>query len=370
MKHRWVKAGLTLAGVAAASVALLMVFGAHEPSARGKSASFWVGQLGKPGANQTQARAALAEIGPGLIPFLIEDVRGEEPLGRTVYRAIWTHLPARLQTRLARPRMPDNGWLGKVATALTVPEPPAVPQLITALNDPKIEVRLVAVRAISILGPKAGDAVPALIKACDDPQPEVQMEAVLALDRMGGRRKEAVPALITLLSANPDRASWASARVKEAAVLILGNIGPDAKAALPRLTQLLSDPYPRLRQRSALALWRISQDPSVVSRLAGELAQANDFQSCAFIITSLGEIGSAAKEALPVILEKASQQNIPGDRFALKSLKNVARRAVGKIDRETAEQMVKPDAYVPDLRSGALMDSSTAGDLGLKPGAP
>jgi HEAT repeat protein len=239
-----------------------------------------------------------------------------------------------------------------------------------ALDDPSSVVRLVAVRAIAVLGPKADAAVRALANTCSDPQPEVQFEAILALDRVGPGRKAAVPALITVLDDNSARARLGGARATEAAVLILGKIGPEAQAAVPSLTNLLASPNPRLRQRSALALWRINRDRSVIPRLASELAQANDYQTCSMIITSLGEIGPAAKEALPIILDKANQGNVPGDRYALRSLKNVARRAVGKIDRVTAEQMVRPDAYVPDLRNGALLDATTAEDLGLNSLAP
>src|SRR6516225_658373 len=94
MKQRWAIVLLTLAGVGAVGGLLVVVFGGDEPVVRGKPASYWVGQLGKPGANQTEARAALGEAGSALVPFLLEDVRGDEPLRRSIYRAIWSHLPA------------------------------------------------------------------------------------------------------------------------------------------------------------------------------------------------------------------------------------------------------------------------------------
>src|SRR5262249_46949577 len=107
------------------------------------------------------------------------------------------------------------------------------------------------------------------------------------------------------------------------------------------------------------------KNPGVVGQLTTELAQATDYRSCVSIIISLGEIGPAAKDAVPIIMEKAGQRNAPTDRYALRSLKDVARRALSKIDPEAAEAMLRTDRTVPDLRNGVLMDESTAKKLGL-----
>jgi HEAT repeat protein len=208
-----------------------------------------------------------------------------------------------------------------------------------------------------------------MIKLLDDPDPVVQLESIKGLENAGPVRIQAVPALVNLLNrSNQSDLNWGRARVQEAAILLLGKIGPDAKDAIPTLNRLLRDRNPRLRQRSAVALWRIDKDPSVVGRLTAELAEARDYQSCAMLIISLGEIGPPAKDAVPVILEKATQQNAPRDRYALRSLRDVARRALAKIDPEAAEAMIRSGNAAPDLRAGALLDDSTARKLGLEPG--
>ncbi|MCP4541651.1 MAG: hypothetical protein GY832_31345 [Chloroflexi bacterium] len=60
---------------------------------------------------------------------------------------------------------------------------PAVPSLITALQDSETPVRAGAARALSIIQPE--DAVPALCAALDDPSAIVTHYAEIALERMG-----------------------------------------------------------------------------------------------------------------------------------------------------------------------------------------
>ena len=55
---------------------------------------------------------------------------------------------------------------------------PAVSELIVVLNDPDIEVRRGAARALGQIGPDAEDAVPALIKALKDPRNKSVVEPI------------------------------------------------------------------------------------------------------------------------------------------------------------------------------------------------
>jgi HEAT repeat protein len=181
---------------------------------------------------------------------------------------------------------------------------------------------------------------------------------------MGPGRVHAVPSLCKILGSG---ASATDLRVQEVAISTLGLFGPEAQAALPEIRSLLNSSNPGLRDNAALALWRVAQDRSVIPLLMNELAQTRDYPTCVGIIKAFGEIGPAAKEAIPVMLEKVNQRNAPQDRYALRSLRDIARRAISKIDPDVAQEMITGRPAGLDLRSGTLSDGPEAKKLGIKP---
>jgi HEAT repeat protein len=143
----------------------------------------------------------------------------------------------------------------------------ALPDLLSGVEDPNPNVRLVALRAILSLAPNAAarsdEVMTKLIKALADPNYEVRFATVTVIGRCGPNRANAVPALIEALADRglESEEDWDFFRI--AIVYILGRIGPKAEAAVPPLTSLLDERSHSLCQQAALALWRISRNPAL-----------------------------------------------------------------------------------------------------------
>jgi hypothetical protein len=148
----------------------------------------------------------------------------------------------------------------------------ACPQLIAALSDSSAATREAAAGALAQLGRHAlSEAVPALVKALTDPEPQVRDLASIALGSMGSKASDAVPALVRSLNDPVDyvRASAADA---------LGAMGASAGAAVGPLAAKL-----------------LTKDQGFV---LGSIAYA------------LGDIGPAAKDALPALQQVLMQRRV------------------------------------------------------------
>lgn len=160
----------------------------------------------------------------------------------------------------------------------------AVPQLIEALGDEQLSVRLGAVNALMKMGQAVVydligalshesaavrrhaamllygsavrgdavvvDAVPALCEALKDSDPDVRKGAATALEWLGSDAGQAVPNLIDALRDS----DWA---VREWAAKALGAIGLEAKPVLAALTEALVDEVPDVREAASHALDQI-----------------------------------------------------------------------------------------------------------------
>jgi HEAT repeat protein len=83
--------------------------------------------------------------------------------------------------------------------------PPAVPQLVAALESSDSTSRLRAAEVLARMGSDAQDAVPALTRLLDDPDEQIRKAAARTLGRIGPAAEEAVPALMrALLDSNSD----------------------------------------------------------------------------------------------------------------------------------------------------------------------
>jgi hypothetical protein len=76
-------------------------------------------------------------------------------------------------------------------------------------------------------------AVPSLITLLNEPDSHLRGEAVVALSRIGPEAQAAVPRLIALAQGDPDEA------IRKSAVRALGQIGPAAAPAVPVLIEKL-----------------------------------------------------------------------------------------------------------------------------------
>ncbi len=117
---------------------------------------------------------ALAKLGPGVVPLLVEATR--ERVGNVRWEAIRAlrligpgarEALGRLEELARDPEGPDRV---EAAFALwsIARSPEAIPVLAGALTDPNEFARATAARHLGAIGPAAGPAVPALIGALDD----------------------------------------------------------------------------------------------------------------------------------------------------------------------------------------------------------
>ena len=176
----------------------------------------------------------------------------------------------------------------------------AVPVLVEGLQQKDEKVRFEASQTLLSVGPPAKTAVPALKKLLDDPVPGVRFEAALALVGIDSKGAAGtVPALTEGLKAADSQATRAAKA--------LGVLGPVAKDAVPELFKKFDAGALLLRLSAAEAVARIdpAQAPKAAEAIAAMLADKKYKSSLIRrnSLTVLRGIGSAAKPALPVLVE-------------------------------------------------------------------
>ncbi|PYJ55030.1 MAG: hypothetical protein DME24_25485 [Verrucomicrobia bacterium] len=304
----------------------------REPVYLNRLLSFWFDQFNT--TNRPQAATAIRQIGTNGIPFLLEKAKSKDgdTLYEKLYRTIYYKVPFGIKRRLPLPKPIENTYDYRVANTLQLLGPPAVPQLIDAMGNRHSKVRLAAVRVTRLIGPEANAAVPALAKLVNDSDGEVRVEAVLALRFMGPNKKLATQALIGALG-DSDRGPkpGSTVYVKGNAARVLGEIGPQAQVAVPALTKLLSDTDPYAREEAAVALWRINHDTNVIPVLLAELEAANEAPRYGIILTAFGEMGPAAKPAVPAIMKTIRERRGMPNPHGI-DIPEVALKALKKID--------------------------------------
>jgi HEAT repeat protein len=260
----------------------------------------------------------------------------------------------------------------------------SVPDLLTALNDPKAEVREAAADALGNMGPLAKAAFPVLANAAKtETGKAVRDKCVDAMNKIGAPRPGD---LSDFLASLKDPRSG----LRAAAAQAIGMIGPDAKNAGPPLEKALADPSTDVRISAAQALWNTKSksakdltpiaviclqdnDSGVRSRAATALGsfQIGDNEVLDALQTALGDssgkvrvqaayalgnIGLAAKKALPKLVEALNDSEV--------KVRLVAAQALWVLDKQTqgvgvlAEALKNPDA---EIRISAAMSLARIG---------
>jgi RNA polymerase sigma factor (sigma-70 family) len=242
---------------------------------RGKPATYWVKALRDRDPKFRQealaALGAIAEVDRSLIPTIMASLRDTDDEVRDT-----------ASVQLA----------GRVGDA-------ALPLLIAALKDDRQEYRTWVMFTISRFGADARPAVPALTALLKSSKKTDRIVAAEVLGLIGPPADTAVPALTELLKDRTKLECYVAATA-------LGRIGPAAKDAVPLLIDLLPDtverrfPYDR-----SLGQQYLSNYQCVPAGLAA---------------TALGEIGPAAKAALPALKAVRDQRAIEAARDAIRKI--------------------------------------------------
>lgn len=146
----------------------------------------------------------------------------------------------------------------------------SIPVFIDALANGGVAERRLASDSLGKVGFVPGLQLEPMLRALDDPDPFVRSRVASALGMAGRAAARAVPALVRL-------ARSADESVANCAIWSLGRMGPDASPAVPVLTARLSE------WESQGRAWAI--------------------------IAALGEIGEAARVAIPAMVSIAVEDN-------------------------------------------------------------
>lgn len=307
-------------------------------------------QSGGPEVAQAAARA-LGEMGPDIISYLLPKIKEMNSQSRTYTAAALRHVETAVPSLVETLRDKDATMRAATAEILGHIGPAAkdaVPALIVALNDEDEEVRdrvklalgeIKDTRAIEPLlatfrqQRKRGDAedaaeeslirigpaaIPALIKALENDAPEVKESAARVLGKMGSDAKEAVPVLISLINDEDENLS-------RTVIMALGEI-KDARAIKPLIDTFYRNPSSE--NVAPIALGKIGSEaiPPLVEKLKEEKAIVRNFSASA-----LGEIGPAAKVAVPSLIAMLKDPDV----------RTQAIRALGKIkDKEALQPLL------------------------------
>ena len=339
MNRRRLRLGsLALVAIISIVTTLAYVLLTREPVHQGKPVSDWFDQFNT--TNRSQAAIALREIGPAAVPVLLKKARSNDgvSLHDKVYRTIYNKAPSGWKRRMSLPKPVDGIFDYRVANALQLLGPAALPQLLEGMADHNSNVRLTSLRAVKLIRPKTESLVPAFTRLVNDRDGRIRVEAILALHGIGPAKKLAMAELIGALN-DSDRGPRPNefCFVRAAAALALGEIGPEAKSALPGLTRVLSATNSYTRIQAAIAIWRIAADTNMIPTLIAELDTTPDVPTCSWILSAFGEMGPVAKPAIPAMLRKLQGSRGVSNAQGI-DLSAVGLRALNKIDPVAAVQ--------------------------------
>jgi HEAT repeat protein len=286
----------------------------------------------KEGGEVNEAAAnALIQMGPAVVPLLIQAMWGEDHKTRKVAIFLLGKMDGNARPAIASllEVLKDDDLLIRLFAVRALGDlraRSAIPALLSLLekNDPRFrrhilaalmqinveaetivpilstwlqaqdeDQRLDAANALAELGGEAAPAIGALIDTLGDEKHAVGVAAARALGRIGPLAKDAVPVLTAALKEK----KWADARVDVAEALWRIARHADVAAAL-KAELKEADPSRLQRVRMAALLWRIDKAPEAIAALS-EVLREGTAEERGAAIAALTRIGPEAKAALP-----------------------------------------------------------------------
>lgn len=219
--------------------------------------------------------------------------------------------------------------------------------------------------AAGVLSTMGASAVPALTKALTDENEHIRDISATSLRVIGPDAKDAIPALIKLLG---DNSTFRTAQ---------GALGSIGKAAIPDLIALFPEPKEDSETKEAKDIrWRIRRRAISVFGAIGGVAVPDLIEvlksersglSQDFAAEALGDIGPAAKDAVPALIQhitesnrykKKSKENLGQYQWTLKSFLDTLRetdiawgaRALGKIGPDAKDAAPKLHSLLEEVK--------------------
>lgn len=319
MKRCWL---LLIIGMAGCS------FQPAEPSANGRALGEWVAVLGDDfTGHQPHAVKAIRNMGTNALPWLIYELNYEMSPGRSALTVMQGKTTAYDRNRRAAealkvlgtnaaPAIPSmiktiqqsRGYsspVEKIAEVLPYLGPGAAPAWHALLKHGDAHKRTLAAAYLGTLGPAAKDSFPDLLKALEDASLPVRVEAAGALGPIGMNPEKTVPLLIE--------------KFKKAPAEFYAHAKQEAEA---QPEKVVLGPGGRGRMRSA---------PAIDWERKAHLSAAR-FRAAA--AHSLGEFGSKAKAALPILeaeLQASSRLQTPLETTGWDNYPATLKAAIAKI---------------------------------------
>jgi HEAT repeat protein len=212
-----------------------------------------------------------------------------------------------------------------------------VSRLVSLLKEPRAARRLIGVERLAHLGPRAEAALPALIEALEDEDPMVRYAVAGVLPCLVDRPRPAVvAALLKRMDADPE------VSVRLAATRAMADISKVDAAVIPALIDLLDTPWDARKfyiygqAKNALAEIGPPTIPALIRAMTEPKPLSHRAVACP---NALAEIGPAAKDAVPVLIE-AMKDKTPGTHEIRKSAAN-ALEAIGPDAREALPVLIE-----------------------------
>jgi HEAT repeat protein len=313
------------------AVVLAFALHNREPRYNGKRLSEWLMDLDdqKPRTANEQAIAAVHHAGAKGMPVIINMMQMRDWNHR--HHAILACYELGPAAKPAIPilikLLNDGDTRGYLGAALGQIGPDAIPFLIKSLTNNNEEVRTEVASSLGngpafALGTEnqKSEITSALINCLGDKSESVRRLAAYSLGRTGAENPLVVPALVKSLNDSDIYVRWNTC-------LALGGIGPQARAAVPALLAALDQQD--IRGTAAIALVEIEPDnvtrvetlmPILISNIEGP-HRKNDFTNPS--VTALGLWGEKAKPAVPTLVKAAHDKSGYERKNILDALKKI-----------------------------------------------
>lgn len=223
---------------------------------------------------------------------------------------------------------------------------PAIPMLVKYAQGDDLGLVGNSLNTLGRIGPQAISTKPLVISFLDDPSPRLRFKAAVSLWQIDSNEVHRI--LPIVLS---DTAKLRPGE-EDYTMMILGKIGPAAKPAVPRLLETLKSDS-RSRIAAALALVQIQPDlsPQVIPEIIRELKSQDHYRRI-YATSALGEIGPAAKKALPDLKEMLKDPHVAKE--ATEAIKKIEATPTGK----PQSNLKKPGGAVQPPPANPLQDVS------------
>ena len=173
----------------------------------------------------------------------------------------------------------------------------AVNALAAIVADDNDDMRALAVTALGNIHRHARTAVPALVAAARCGDPMTSQAALTALGQYGADARNAAPALRELLN-RPD----AGGQLQLGVLTVLRKIDPGGGlGTVPLLEGLVNDPSQTVRLSAAALLWQVDPKNRMARDVLMDTIKGADAAARRDAITQVGEVGLAARDAIPVL---------------------------------------------------------------------